>query len=76
VVIDLKFLVWFSGFLVGVSLLIYDELLTLAQYCPGCGYSVPGLGVLNLYQASYLPFVLTLLGFLILAFHKAPAAVR
>src|SRR5467141_362765 len=62
----LKLLAFFlSGLLVGVSLLIYDELLTLAIYCQGCGYSVPGLGTLNLYQASYLPFVSIVLAFII-----------
>jgi len=62
-------LVWLafflSGLLVGVSLLIYDELLTLAIYSPGSGYPYPGLGVMTLYQASYFPFGGIILAFII-----------
>jgi len=62
----LRLLLFFlSGLLVGVSLLIYDELLTLAIYSPGMPYPYPGLGAMNLYQASYFSFGGIVLSFII-----------
>ena len=62
----LKLLAFFlSGLLVGISLLVYDEILTLAIYCHGCQYPYPGLGAFNLYEASYFPFGGIILAFII-----------
>lgn len=62
----LRLLLFFlSGFLVGVSLLVYDEILTLAIYSPGICYPYPLIGCYGLYEASYFPFGGIVLAFII-----------
>lgn len=52
--------VFSSGFLLGVGLLIYDELLTTA-YDHRC-YNYPLIGCYDVWTASWIPFVLVLVG--------------
>jgi hypothetical protein len=54
-----------GGFLVGVGLMVFDEILTLAIYCQRCGYAIPLLGTWNLYDAEGFAWVLILIGSLI-----------
>jgi hypothetical protein len=56
-----------AGFLVGVGLMVEDEVLTLAMYCGrSCVYPVPLLGDLRLYQAEGLAWILVLAGVVLL----------
>jgi len=61
-------LVWISGFLVAVGLMIIDEVLTLARYCgPECVYPLPfNLIVINQYDAESLSWVMIIAGFSII----------
>lgn len=48
-------------YLLGISKLIYDELLTINRFAC-CDYPVPFLGTFDTYVASYLPFTLIFVG--------------
>jgi len=54
-----------SGVLVGVSLLVYDEIITTAVYCKTCLYPYPLIGGFDPYTASYFPFGGIILAFII-----------
>ena len=56
-----------SGLLVGIGLMVQDELLTLARYCgKDCPYPIPLLGTWNQYDASGFAWTLILAGLAIL----------
>ncbi len=61
-------LVWLSGFLVAIGLMMIDELLTLARYCgPDCVYPLPfNLLIINQYDAESLSWVMIIAGFSII----------
>ena len=66
-------LVYLAGLLTGISLLIFDELLTFAMYCGrGCQYPYPLIGSYDIYTSSYLPFSLILLAFICLGIGMKP----
>ncbi len=72
----LKLLGFFlSGLLVGVSLLVYDEILTLTIYCKGCQYPYPLIGGFDPYTASYFPFGGIILAFIIVTLTSTHARV-
>jgi hypothetical protein len=61
-------LVWLSGFLVAIGLMIVDEVLTLARYCgPECVYPLPfNLLIISQYDAESLSWLLIIAGFSIM----------
>jgi hypothetical protein len=60
-----------AGLMTGVALLIFDELLTFAQFCgPRCLYPYPFIGSYGIYQASYLPFGLIVLSGVLLVSNR------
>lgn len=60
-------LVWGSGFLVAIGLMVFDEVLTLARYCgPDCYYEIPVLGGYSQYNAEIFAWLLILAGFSVL----------
>jgi zinc transporter ZupT len=57
-----RFLLFVAGFAAGIAVMVYDELLTLSQYCGAqCRYQIPLIGTWTLYQSSYLAFALVVL---------------
>jgi hypothetical protein len=58
-------LVWFSGFITAIGLMVFDEILSLAIYCHSCKYPIPFLGDWALYDAEGFAWVLILLGIIV-----------
>lgn len=68
-------LLWLSGFLVALGLMVGDELLTLAAYCgPDCLYPIPLLGTWQIYDAYGFAWTLILsgIGVLLVVTLKSP----